>query len=219
MKFLAFIAAVAFAQNRQSPIDLVTEDSEKHSRDRISFHFKGAQAFAVNTSKTMRVQWDGDDSHLSHGSKRYVLEHFEARSPSEHTINGNAFAFELQFTFTNRKDETAMLAVLFRRANEANENEFFNQAFRKMDTLTKDKKDYKIPHLSAAEINELDQTSNIFHYIGSLTTDPDTENVKWYVLETPLKMSREQYRFWSSYFEPNARAIQKRNGRVIALYS
>lgn len=35
-----------------------------------------------------------------------------------------------------------------------------------------------------------DQTS--FHYNGSLTTPPCTEEVKWVIFELPIEMSKEQ---------------------------
>ena len=56
-----------------------------------------------------------------------------------------------------------------------------------------------------------------YKFIGSLTTPPCSENVKWNVFKTSMTISKEQVKQFFDIFEhPNNRPIQDINGRVIS---
>ncbi|HZI52677.1 MAG TPA: carbonic anhydrase family protein, partial [Chitinophagaceae bacterium] len=52
-----------------------------------------------------------------------------------------------------------------------------------------------------------------WHYVGSLTTPPCTENVQWLVLRNPISMSKEQIAAFSSRMKNNNRPTQPLNER------
>ena len=52
-----------------------------------------------------------------------------------------------------------------------------------------------------------------YQYEGTLTTPPCSEGVKYYVLKTPLTVSKDQLKQFP--FEGNVRPVQKLNGRVV----
>jgi carbonic anhydrase len=52
-------------------------------------------------------------------------------------------------------------------------------------------------------------------YIGSLSTPPCTEGVRWYVFEEELTVSREQLRAFEMIFRMNSRPLQDTHGRRI----
>ena len=58
-----------------------------------------------------------------------------------------------------------------------------------------------------------DQTS--FHYNGSLTTPPCTEEVKWMIFEQPIEMSNVQIQAFQDIFPANHRPVQSLNEREI----
>jgi carbonic anhydrase len=52
-------------------------------------------------------------------------------------------------------------------------------------------------------------------YMGSLTTPPCTEGVRWFVLEQELSLSRDQSRAFTAIFRMNTRESQDTHGRRI----
>ncbi|MNP24781.1 Carbonic anhydrase precursor [compost metagenome] len=56
---------------------------------------------------------------------------------------------------------------------------------------------------------------NYYHYLGSLTTPPLTENVEWYVLKDPVEISHEQLNDFYKYYDNNYRETQQLNGRQV----
>jgi carbonic anhydrase len=71
--------------------------------------------------------------------------------------------------------------------------------------------------MSVDEIKALmPENKDYYKFMGSLTTPPCSENVKWHVLKTPLTISKEQINaFFSQFGFPNNRPIQNTNGRVV----
>jgi carbonic anhydrase len=52
-------------------------------------------------------------------------------------------------------------------------------------------------------------------YMGSLTTPPCTEGVRWFVFEQELSLSRDQLRAFAALYRINARGLQDVHGRRI----
>ena len=52
-------------------------------------------------------------------------------------------------------------------------------------------------------------------YLGSEVTPPCAEEVRWFVFEQDLSMSRDQLRAFTALFKENTRPIQDTNGRKI----
>jgi len=55
--------------------------------------------------------------------------------------------------------------------------------------------------------------------MGSLTEPPCTEDVKWYVMKSPLEISFAQLDAFKKLFRMNARYTQATNGRRIQMMS
>ena len=60
--------------------------------------------------------------------------------------------------------------------------------------------------VNAADL--LPQERSVFHYSGSLTTPPCSENVNWYVMKTPVDVSDAQVNQFKSIIGENARPLQ-----------
>jgi carbonic anhydrase len=52
-------------------------------------------------------------------------------------------------------------------------------------------------------------------YMGSLTTPPCTEGVRWFVFEQQVTLSRDQLRAFANIYKMNTREIQDPHGRRI----
>jgi carbonic anhydrase len=53
-----------------------------------------------------------------------------------------------------------------------------------------------------------------FHYMGSLTTPPCTEGVKWFVMKHPVEVSQDDLDALNKIMPNNSRPIQDPNGRL-----
>jgi len=58
-------------------------------------------------------------------------------------------------------------------------------------------------------------TEHYYHFMGSLTTPPCTENVKWYVMKEVESASKEQIAALRTFYDHNYRPVQPLNGRVV----
>ncbi len=63
--------------------------------------------------------------------------------------------------------------------------------------------------------NLLPKIRGYYTYMGSLTTPPCTEGVRWIVMRTPVQISRTQVQTFSRVYEMNARPVQAANGRLV----
>jgi len=84
----------------------------------------------------------------------------------------------------------------------------------------------RVPEAIDREVTYEDESINVgnlfpsvkeyYHYNGSLTTPPCTENVSWFVLKKPVEVSKEQMLFFERVIGENARPVQKLNHRIVA---
>lgn len=85
-----------------------------------------------------------------------------------------------------------------------------------MECITEGRNGKDIPVKEPIDLQALlpqDQTS--FHYNGSLTTPPCTEEVKWMIFEQPIEMSSVQIQAFQDIFPDNHRPVQSLNEREI----
>jgi carbonic anhydrase len=61
----------------------------------------------------------------------------------------------------------------------------------------------------------LPATRGYFTYVGSLTTPPCTEGVRWFVLKSPLSLSEGQIATFAKLYPADARPVQPLNGREV----
>jgi carbonic anhydrase len=54
-----------------------------------------------------------------------------------------------------------------------------------------------------------------YTFLGSVTTPPCTEDVRWFVLKKPITASAKQIEIFTKEYPGNARPLQPLNGRVV----
>ncbi len=60
-----------------------------------------------------------------------------------------------------------------------------------------------------------EHNGKFYHYIGSLTTPPCTENVQWYLMHTTNTASKYQIEKMRSFYVDNERPVQELYDRVV----
>jgi len=79
---------------------------------------------------------------------------------------------------------------------------------------TKDKENV----VDAVKINALElipRDKGYYAFAGSLTTPPCSEDVKWFVLKTPMQISADEIARFAKSYPMNARPVQELNARDI----
>jgi carbonic anhydrase len=61
----------------------------------------------------------------------------------------------------------------------------------------------------------LPSAKHTYRYNGSLTIPPCSEDVKWFVLTTPIKMAHSQIAAFKAIMSGNNRPVQPLNGREL----
>ena len=129
-------------------------------------------------------------------------------SPSEHTYNGKAFPMEIQFIHRSKNNSIAVMGGLVIEGKPNKELDKIIKYFPNRPLIDN-------PSLSESIDPKQILPNNLdsFHYMGSLTTPPCSENVKWYNLTNPIEMSKEQIAAFKGKYRSNARPTQPLNHR------
>lgn len=194
---------------RQSPINLDISEVEKGGLKPIPFNYKAGPGDVLNTGHTIQINLASSGSARFDGLEyRLVNVHFH--TPSEEKINSMLFHMSAHFFHRAGDLKLAVVAVMFKLGKE-------NAALKAMfDNMPeKEGKSFALPSFNPADILPTDPT--YFFYMGSLTEPPCTEDVKWYVMKTPLEISFAQLEAFKKIYRMNARHTQAANGRRIQM--
>jgi carbonic anhydrase len=142
---------------------------------------------------------------------RYDLIQFHFHHPSEHAVKGKLADMEIHFVHRSADGKLAVVAVLL------NEDRDFPNAT--LSTLWE--------HLPATvgateKITDMVDPAGLlpadrgyWSYTGSLTAPPCTEEVRWFVFQQQVSISRGQLQAFANLFKNNARSLQDPHGRRI----
>jgi carbonic anhydrase len=205
------------SRNRQSPIDLPLHEAASYeggSRLQIgykAFPVSGSKIF--NNGHTVEVLLPKDNAGnsvagglnlVSTGFAKpvsYSLEQFHIHSPSEHTINGESFPLEVHLVHkkgAGQNDGEPLLVVSFLFTTGPS-NYLLSKFFDKLPAPPGANEEENVATLTRDArmdlLNELVRHTHLEHYytyLGSLTTPPCTEAVKWWVVSDFLTVSTDQ---------------------------
>ena len=190
---------------QQSPINLVSPILE--ATPKLSFDYKPAKINVVYNGHT--VEEMEEDGCVSIRGHKFLLKQFHFHAPSEHTVDGKHFAMEMHLV---HKDEAGRIAVVGVLIKQGKRNSAFESLWGYLPTKV-NKTVKNEMQVNAQEM--LPRSHGYYHYLGSLTTPPCTQNVQWYVLEEPIELSKEQIAKFTSIINHNNRPIQPLNERKI----
>ncbi len=195
--------------HEQSPIDIRNAHLNKALQP-IEFHYIAGPVTLENNGHTIVVHVD-PGSYIVAGAIRYDLVELDFRHPGEETVKRKFSDMSVQLLHKSADGKMAIVAVRML------ENQNFPNAT--LATLWQ--------HLPAsagktekvaAMINPgglLPADRGYWTYMGSLTTPPCTEGVRWFVFEQQVTLSRDQLRAFANIYKMNTREIQDPHGRRI----
>ncbi len=177
----------------QAPIDI----TEEFKPNDLQFFYKKADVEKVADLRFAKFEFDSRD-YLIRTKKKYYVRRFEFHHPSEHLINHEPSSLEMQIYHKSDDEQWLVLAIMLEVGAE-------NKSFEQFLKVTQNG--------GQIDLNKfVNKQDSLFFYDGSQTTPPCREGVKWYVMKTPIKISKEQMNeiIKSTIFvKSNARPVQK----------
>jgi carbonic anhydrase len=195
--------------HEQSPLDIRGAHLNKALQP-IEFHYIAGAVKLENDGHTVAVQVDRG-SYIVAGGVRYELVAFHFHHPSEEPVKGKLSDMEVHLMHRSADGKVAVVAVRL--------NEDVGNPNAVLATLW--------PHLptkagASEKVTEMVNPGGLlpadrgyWTYMGSLTTPPCTEGVRWFVFEQELSISRDQLRAFAGIFKINTRPVQEPHGRRI----
>jgi carbonic anhydrase len=192
----------------QSPINITSSYSQE--MDKIKFNYGMTKITVVNNGHTIQLNIDPGSFIEALGAK-YQLLQFHFHTPSEEAIGGIRYPMVAHLVHKSEEGKLAVVAALIQQG--AQDNPLIETFWDKMpsehnETRTFDKLTY-----SPAALLPLDQS--FYTFMGSLTTPPCSEGVRWLVMKNPLSISARQIARFQKEFPMNARPIQAINARNV----
>ena len=195
----------------QSPIDI--RSAVKADLAPIRLEYRSAPLrYLINNGKTIRVNYHAPQNggFLVVGEERYHLTQFHFHRPSEEYIDGRPFDMVLHLMHESAGGKIAGVAVLL-KAGKANDT--VRQVWEHMPKT--EGKETEIPGVEINPAGILPGEMEYYTYVGSLTAPPCDEGVIWFVLKTPVEVSREQIDTFARLYPHDVRPPQPLNGRIV----
>ena len=191
----------------QSPIDLVNPTPAQLSP--ITFNYQPTSLNIHNTGNTIEVAYSKGSWIEVDGTKYYLLQ-FHFHAPSEHTVAGNLSDMEMHLVHESEDGTLAVIGVLIKSGSI---NTAFNTFWHYLPSVPGEPEQIDGVTLNAFDL--LPSAKYTYRYNGSLTTPPCSEDVKWFVLTTPIEMSQSQIAAFKAIMSDNNRPVQPLNGREL----
>ena len=194
----------------QSPINIETGAAEAMVEDgSLTLDYAEEIIDVVDNGHSIEME-DGGQATIA--GRSFELMQFHLHSPSEHTLDGEYFPIELHFVHKAQDGRLAVIAVFFKEGTE-------NAAFQSiLDDVKANEESTVASGLSLNVAELLPANKSYYHYLGSLTTPPLTENVEWYVMANPVEVSAEQIAAFNEYYQGNNREVQPLGERSVLKY-
>ncbi len=199
--------ATCLVGKQQSPIDI--RHVKAAALPAIKFSYQRSPLKLIDNGHTIQVNY-APGSFITWGAERYELVQFHFHHPAEEEVFGKSYPMVAHLVHKNSAGKLAVVAVLL---TEGQANAVIENLWKSLPT---EKGKEVAPDNASVDVDELlPATQGYFTFAGSLTTPPCTEGVTWFVLKTPVQISKEQIAAFGAKYPHNARPVQPVNGRAI----
>lgn len=192
----------------QSPVDIETGKAAAAASQPLKFDYVAAQAVVVNNGHTIQVE-PANAGTVTIDGVAYKLAQFHLHTPSEERIDGKAYPLVAHLVHKSDVGKLAVVAVLFQRGQT-------NKTLQPVLSNLPPRAGGKLTLAGPIDVGDLLPASHAsYRFMGSLTTPPCTEDVRWIVLKTPVELSSSQLAAFRTLYPMNARPTQPLNGREV----
>jgi carbonic anhydrase len=190
----------------QSPINIDERLARKAPLAALEFQYAPGPAEVVNNGHTIQVT-PGPGNTLKVGGEAVQLLQFHFHTPSEEAVNNKHYPLVAHFVHKGADGKLSVVAVLFK---EGRPNQALAPVF---NALPAEGKTLALADLDLAALLPADH--RYFRFMGSLTTPPCSDGVRWQVMKQAVEISRQQLSAFQKLYKMNARPIQPLNDRIV----
>jgi carbonic anhydrase len=193
--------------HHQSPIDI--RSPKPSNLPPIQFAYQGTPLHIVNNGHTIQVNY-APGSFITVGDTRYELTQFHFHHPSEERVNGKGFEMVAHLVHRAPNGALAVVAVLL-------DPGVANPAIARLwqHLPNHEGPEQLLDDVQIDVTGLLPQDHGYYTFSGSLTTPPCTEDVTWFVLKTPMRISQSQADAFGKIYPRDARPVQPLYGREV----
>jgi carbonic anhydrase len=192
--------------HQQSPIDITGTVTAQQAPLKISWSKRPDTI--VNNGHTVQLNFPEGDR-LNVGGRRYELKQCHFHHPSEHRLEGKAFAMEAHFVHAAEGGGLAVVGVFIAPGRP-------NPVFKKIvSSMPREEGPPVAADQTIDPMALLPAKRGYYHYQGSLTTPPCSETVDWLVLMHGIEVAESDIAGFAKLYPMNARPAQNRDRRFI----
>ena len=188
----------------QSPIDLNTDISLLNPLDKsLQFDYHNTDIICKDVNYNLSFLVDSNECKINWEHRQFQLKEFHFHSLAEHYINGKQGDLECHLVHKDNNDNICVVGIIFVLNNQV-------QSFLKplLENVPRKIEKYNINSF-------LPKENFFFHYRGSLTTKPFSENVLWFVFKDMVKINQQDLDFYTKHYKDNYRSLQPLGERKI----
>ena len=188
----------------QSPINVESDKTVAMNRQyELTMHENiNSMAKIIDNGHSIKVT-PSQGGTINLNGETFELLQFHFHGKSEHTVNGKRY--DLVAHLVHQNPITKQLAVVAVFFEEGDASPILTTI---LDNVGKS------VEINAQDLLPTNETS-YYHYVGSLTTPPCSENVQWYLLKNPMTASKAQIEQFRKFYVDNQRPVQKLHDRVV----
>jgi carbonic anhydrase len=201
--------AACGAGKNQSPIDIRTNGVRKAPLPALKFDYRPSALHIIDNGHSIQANVD-PGSYMVVGNDRYELVQLHFHHPSEERIDGKGAEMVAHLVHRDAKGNLAVVAVLF---DSGSRNAMVDTLWRSLPTKQEVESSPKGVRIDPGALIPADH--GYFTYIGSLTTPPCAEGVRWFVLKSRQTLSSHEIATFAAHYPNDARPVQNLNGREV----
>jgi carbonic anhydrase len=152
----------------------------------LKYNYLKAPIRMINNTHTIHLSYH-PGSYANLGNKRFQLVQFHFHRPSEHLVDGAPYPMEISLVHKTPGHQYVLIRVFIQ---EGKYNPEIQKIWNQIPTEKNIEFNYENELINLE--NLIPKTKEYFHYNGSLTTPLCSENLSWFLLETPIEISKEQ---------------------------
>ncbi|GAB6524561.1 carbonic anhydrase [Bacillus cereus] len=191
--------------NAQSPIDINTSQTvPMKDTGGIQIEYQAKIQSEEDNGHSIQVN-DTGTATINGRMFEFTQVHFH--SLSEHTLDGKHYPIEAHFVHKGQNGRLAVIGVFFR---EGRNNLGLQNV---LDHVKKGEKNQDVGTIHMKSM--MPSNKSYYHYLGSLTTPPLSENVEWYVMKNAVEASPDQIKAFQKLYSANNRKVQPLNQRSV----
>lgn len=207
-------------QFAQSPVNIISDKTEKDAKQKFSFDFHSDFDAAENLGHTVQIDFKKGSTCNVNGQE-YASKQFHFHTPSEHLIDGVTYPLEMHIvnlldnSSNPDKPSYLVVSVLFKMGEE---NKFLKEFLDKIPDEEGKRNTLQSGEVKLADLFSqfaANEMKSYYAYKGSLTTPPFTESVQWVILKHVPQASEEQIMKIEKIEGNNARHVQAINDRKV----